>query len=222
MQPIREFPVLPGHGVRAVPWAMVLPHRAAAGRNHGQTLERLADRGGLSPRELLLVLDDARWPGPPEYVDQVAAVVELVRRVGEWLRALGNDTSGAAIPARPSPDKDEGAVLAAQEAARRGCEPGAVHRHYKGRDYAVMAPAVIEATLEPAVVYFGSRCGDVPWVRTLADWDFPVAGRPRFRPAAPAENPTVDPTALRNLRDRLAATLSAVETQLVKLEAASP
>lgn len=47
------------HGPRTVPWAIVAPFQDRAMKNHGgQTLERLAERGGLSPRELLLVLTD--------------------------------------------------------------------------------------------------------------------------------------------------------------------
>ena len=51
----------------ALPWAMVAPHAATAMQNHGgQTLERLAQRGGLCPLEMVAVLEDAdyrkRWP----------------------------------------------------------------------------------------------------------------------------------------------------------------
>lgn len=39
---------------RDVRWELVEPWREQAMRNHGQTLERLAERGGLSPEELYL------------------------------------------------------------------------------------------------------------------------------------------------------------------------
>jgi hypothetical protein len=45
----------------SVPWDAVEPHRAQAQRNHYQTLERLAQRGGLSWSELLAVLQDQGW-----------------------------------------------------------------------------------------------------------------------------------------------------------------
>ncbi len=57
----REFPILrttrerrdfPG-GRRSVPWSWVAPHEDQARSNHGQSLERLAQRGGLGPDELL-------------------------------------------------------------------------------------------------------------------------------------------------------------------------
>jgi hypothetical protein len=40
---------------RSVPWCIVEPWRDQAYVNHGQTLERLAERGGLSPEELFAV-----------------------------------------------------------------------------------------------------------------------------------------------------------------------
>ena len=46
---------------RDVPWDLVAPHERQALRNHDQTLERLAERGGLSPAELLAVLEDLAW-----------------------------------------------------------------------------------------------------------------------------------------------------------------
>jgi len=43
---------------RNVPWSLVEPHENQARRNHSQTLTRLAERGGLSPQELIAVLTD--------------------------------------------------------------------------------------------------------------------------------------------------------------------
>lgn len=57
----RTFPILrdrraPTDARRSVPWAWVALHEAQARRNHDQSLERLAERGGLSPAELLCVV----------------------------------------------------------------------------------------------------------------------------------------------------------------------
>lgn len=64
----KQFPVLmpmtmekpyASAGIPAfVPWHLVAPHEARAQRNHGQTLTRLAERGGLSPGELVSLLED--------------------------------------------------------------------------------------------------------------------------------------------------------------------
>ena len=46
----------------SVPWEKVAPHEQQAKENHGgQSLERLADRCGLSPVELYLVMHGRRW-----------------------------------------------------------------------------------------------------------------------------------------------------------------
>lgn len=44
-----------------IDWAFVEPHRKQAQTNHNQTLEQLADRGGLTPAELVAVLEDRKW-----------------------------------------------------------------------------------------------------------------------------------------------------------------
>ena len=60
---------------RVVPWAFIEEHHAACLRNHDQTPQRLAERGGLGPEEILAVIDDkpqkwaqrtAFWNLPPE------------------------------------------------------------------------------------------------------------------------------------------------------------
>lgn len=48
------------HGIMqiviGIPWPMIAPHERQAQANHHQTLEELADRGGLSVGEAVLVL----------------------------------------------------------------------------------------------------------------------------------------------------------------------
>ena len=43
---------------RSVPWDLVKDHENQAQKNHSQSLDRLAQRGGLSPRELWSVVHD--------------------------------------------------------------------------------------------------------------------------------------------------------------------
>jgi hypothetical protein len=57
-----RFPIM-SKVVPSIPWAMIAPHEARALRNHGQTLRRLAERGGLSPDEAMRILDDRPWDG---------------------------------------------------------------------------------------------------------------------------------------------------------------
>lgn len=47
---------------RYVPWSLIAAHEGQALQNHcGQSLEKLASRGGLSPEELWLVCHDMPW-----------------------------------------------------------------------------------------------------------------------------------------------------------------
>ncbi|WP_454018462.1 hypothetical protein [Azospirillum sp. Marseille-Q6669] len=79
----RAFPILypnrrPADAPRSIPWSLVAPHRAQAQINHGQTLERLAERGGLAPCELLAVLENRpfRRMFPDDAIRQVRALIE--------------------------------------------------------------------------------------------------------------------------------------------------
>jgi hypothetical protein len=63
----RRFPVLYGYPQKreddllSVPWDMLAHHAAQAWANHHQTLERLAERGGLGLGEMVAVLEDRPW-----------------------------------------------------------------------------------------------------------------------------------------------------------------
>lgn len=55
------MPIMGGVFLKAIPWALISGHEDQAQRNHGQTLDRLAERGGLGPSEAFAVCKDARW-----------------------------------------------------------------------------------------------------------------------------------------------------------------
>jgi len=44
-----------------IPWQIIAPHAAQARKNHSQSLKELNSRGGLSPQELLAVLNDTPY-----------------------------------------------------------------------------------------------------------------------------------------------------------------
>ena len=48
----RKFPHIP----RFVPWGFIAKHTQQVHLNHGQSLQRLADRGGLGPSEMYAVV----------------------------------------------------------------------------------------------------------------------------------------------------------------------
>lgn len=58
----KQFPIFGTPGIiQSVPWRLVEPHRDQAMQNHGQTLERLAERGGLDWAELFAVMQGWTW-----------------------------------------------------------------------------------------------------------------------------------------------------------------
>lgn len=92
----RQFPIMGSKSIRSIPWAMIAPHEERALRNHSQSLEVLARRGGLSAYEANLVLDDEKWtglgfwlPAEREAHDKHTAEqsARLRERVAPWLAA---------------------------------------------------------------------------------------------------------------------------------------
>lgn len=57
------FPIMESLGSPPVyiPYNIIAPHEAQAIKNHGQTLQRLAERGGLDWTEALAILNDKTW-----------------------------------------------------------------------------------------------------------------------------------------------------------------
>jgi hypothetical protein len=77
----------------SIPWSLIEPHAKQAQRNHDQTLERLAERGGLSPSEAIAVLADRQWTS----IELTESVRQLTALVDSWqTRAEGFDEALAA------------------------------------------------------------------------------------------------------------------------------
>lgn len=62
----RRFPMLyadkrPPHAPTSIPWSFIAPYEGNAERNHGQSLELLAERGGLHPGEVFAIVHGLRW-----------------------------------------------------------------------------------------------------------------------------------------------------------------
>lgn len=92
----RQFPVLESmHRILpklpiSVPWSVMREDRAL--KNHSQTLERLAQRGGLSWSELECIINDRAWDGTifilprqePEMIAfEAAAAVRVLRLISK-------------------------------------------------------------------------------------------------------------------------------------------
>jgi hypothetical protein len=65
----------PAYANEVFPMSVFEPHRAQAYSNHGQTLERLAQRGGLSWCEALAILEDRDWSPCPDAEDKTRAAI---------------------------------------------------------------------------------------------------------------------------------------------------
>lgn len=46
---------------RLIPWVVLLKHEDRALKNHGQSLKRLAERGGLDASETVAILEERPW-----------------------------------------------------------------------------------------------------------------------------------------------------------------
>lgn len=86
----RDFPILRDPKERSagappsIPWAMIAPHERQAWSNHGQSLERLAERGGLGTWEAIAVLEGKRWREVPVE----GSIDRLKAKVAEWRASL--------------------------------------------------------------------------------------------------------------------------------------
>lgn len=71
----------------SIPWDAIEPYEGHAQANHQQTLQRLSERGGLSPIEAYMVMTGRRWKGETftkEYeIEACAFLDKLVRDRGE-------------------------------------------------------------------------------------------------------------------------------------------
>lgn len=100
--PDRQFPVMLPYHVKArkvwldegcpteVPYHIVELHEEQAQKNHKQTVERLAERGGLDPAELLAVISDCPWQQVREMTLPTVVSLLKLRLQAEGICALRN------------------------------------------------------------------------------------------------------------------------------------
>ncbi len=91
---VRMFPILTNRYKRKeswgdlteIPWAMIAPFSKRAKRNHSQSLETLADRGGLSPSEAIAVLDERNlFSGDHSLAGQRESTKRLHEMIAQFL-----------------------------------------------------------------------------------------------------------------------------------------
>lgn len=91
---MRRFPIMGrdrDRPIKSIPWAMIAPHEAQAIRNHSQSLERLAQRGGLDVFEAVWVLEGKGWNADPELLSARDITDEQRARYQERLQELVDD-----------------------------------------------------------------------------------------------------------------------------------
>lgn len=54
-----SMPIMSSEYLKSMPMVMLSDKQAM--KNHGQTLERLAERGGICPSEALAIMDSLHW-----------------------------------------------------------------------------------------------------------------------------------------------------------------
>ncbi len=64
---------------KEVSWTLLAPHEAQALRNHSQSLETLNARGGLSPAEMVYILEDRKWTHP--FMADEEAIPKLIAHI---------------------------------------------------------------------------------------------------------------------------------------------
>lgn len=74
------MPIMGAMLMSEIPFAMIEPHEAQAKRNHGQTLERLAQRGGLAASEALDIIEGRRWGSAEVCIENEHYLINLVRK----------------------------------------------------------------------------------------------------------------------------------------------
>lgn len=171
----RQFPIL--HAGMSIPWPMLAPFEEQARANHGgQTLARLAERGGLDAAEALNVLDGLRWhregcwsSKPPSVCRQ-----ELIERVWKWEH-----------------ENADGRLEALSRIVRRVLACGQLEKLEGARPYLLeepAAPARPEASAEPDSCHHCGSGGRIDFRGNDGNWYCSPECRNAQRHSEPAGN----------------------------------
>lgn len=100
--PRKLFPIL-GSGGQKIDFGLVAEHGKQAKANHYQSVERLAERGGLSWSELYAVLHDQRW----QKMDENDAIIACRKLETRYLSALASPEAEARLRERVAELEEE-------------------------------------------------------------------------------------------------------------------
>lgn len=74
-----KMPIMGSPLLSEIPFAMIAPHEAQAMRNHGQTLDRLASRGGLAVAEAIAIIEGRKWSSVKNCIENDHYLISQVR-----------------------------------------------------------------------------------------------------------------------------------------------
>ncbi|WMJ81949.1 hypothetical protein RBU49_06790 [Clostridium sp. MB40-C1] len=74
---MNKFPILGSEPKEYIPLDIVKPHEKQAIINHGQTLDRLSQRGGLDWVEMLFILEDKNYDFHTKLTEMSAKTIVL-------------------------------------------------------------------------------------------------------------------------------------------------
>lgn len=64
----KTFPILKGKTIKQIPFDFIVQYKLQAKINHGQTIQRLAERGGLHSTEAIAIIESRKWVNMPEEI----------------------------------------------------------------------------------------------------------------------------------------------------------
>jgi hypothetical protein len=75
---LENMPVMHGKQIKSIPMRILLPYEEQALRNHSQSLQRLAERGGMDACEIYGMLRGLRWSQLKPHPDDEANLIAWV------------------------------------------------------------------------------------------------------------------------------------------------
>ncbi|WP_062390790.1 hypothetical protein [Pseudomonas abietaniphila] len=75
---LENMPVMRGVNIKQVPMQLLRPYEEQALRNHSQSLQRLAERGGMNACEILGIIRGLRWSQLKHHPDDEANLIKWV------------------------------------------------------------------------------------------------------------------------------------------------
>ena len=80
------MPIMGATLMSEIPFAMLVPHEAQALTNHGQSLDRLAQRGGLCVAEAIAILEGWAWGSVAICIENERHLINKVREYRTTLK----------------------------------------------------------------------------------------------------------------------------------------